>query len=145
MFCFGVIFIIKPYKTYQKILVLILPFASLFLCYLICAFVFKYISLPPCYIHHFTGLYCPGCGATRAVYALVHGDILLSLRQNAFLAVGIVIVLILYIQFVLRAFGKKINTFINMQGFIWIMFALLIVYTILRNIFPALAPVEITY
>lgn len=53
--------------------------------------------------------------------------------------------LILYIQFVLRAFGKKTNTFINMQGFIWIMFALLIVYTILRNIFPALAPVEITY
>ncbi|WP_301965512.1 DUF2752 domain-containing protein [Ruminococcus sp.] len=101
--------------------------------------------MPPCYIHHFTGLYCPGCGATRAVYALVNGDILLSLRQNAFLAVGIVIVLILYIQFVLRAFGKKINTFINMQGFIWIMFALLIVYTILRNIFPALAPVEITY
>ncbi|WP_419563409.1 DUF2752 domain-containing protein [Ruminococcus sp.] len=101
--------------------------------------------MPPCYIHHFTGLYCPGCGATRAVYALVNGDILLSLRQNAFLAVGIVIVLILYIQFVLRAFGKKINTFINTQGFIWIMFALLIVYTILRNIFPALAPVEITY
>lgn len=145
MFCFEVIFIIKPYNTYQKILVLILPFASLFLCYLICIFAFKYISLPPCYIHHFTGLYCPGCGATRAVYALVNGDILLSLRQNAFLAVGIVIVLILYIQFVLRAFGKKINTFINMQGFIWIMFALLIVYTILRNIFPALAPVEITY
>lgn len=145
MFCFEVIFIIKPYNTYQKILVLILPFALLFLCYLICAFAFKYISLPPCYIHHFTGLYCPGCGATRAVYALVNGDILLSLRQNAFLAVGIVIVLILYIQFVLRAFGKKINTFINMQGFIWIMFALLIVYTILRNIFPALAPVEITY
>ncbi|WP_419575780.1 DUF2752 domain-containing protein [Ruminococcus sp.] len=115
------------------------------MCYLICAFAFKYISLPPCYIHHFTGLYCPGCGATRAVYALVNGDILLSLRQNAFLAVGIVIVLILYIQFVLRAFGKKINTFINTQGFIWIMFALLIVYTILRNIFPALAPVEITY
>ncbi|MDR4007522.1 MAG: DUF2752 domain-containing protein, partial [Ruminococcus sp.] len=92
------IFIIKPYNTYQKILVLILPFASLFLCYLICAFAFKYLSLPPCYIHQFTGLYCPGCGATRAVYALVHGDILLSLRQNAFLAVGIVIVLILYIQ-----------------------------------------------
>ena len=145
MFCFEVIFIIKPYNTYQKILVLILPFASLFLCYLICAFAFKYISLPPCYIHQFIGLYCPGCGATRAVYALVNGDILLSLRQNAFLAVGIVIVLILYIQFVLRAFCKKINTFINMQGFIWIMFALLIVYTILRNIFPALAPVEITY
>lgn len=145
MFCFGVIFIIKPCKTYQKILVLILPFALLFLCYLICAFAFKYLSLPPCYIYQFTGLYCPGCGATRAVYALVNGDILLSLRQNAFLAVGIVIVLILYIQFVLRAFGKKINTFINMQGFIWIMFALLIVYTILRNIFPALAPVEITY
>jgi hypothetical protein len=28
---------------------------------------------PPCMFHSMTGLYCPGCGSTRALYQLVHG------------------------------------------------------------------------
>lgn len=35
--------------------------------------------LPSCMFHLQTGLYCPGCGGTRAVYALLRGDILTSL------------------------------------------------------------------
>ena len=30
---------------------------------------------PPCMFHAFTGLYCVGCGLTRALHALVHGDV----------------------------------------------------------------------
>lgn len=36
--------------------------------------------LPPCPFHTITGLYCPGCGGTRAVCALLRGDIFRSLR-----------------------------------------------------------------
>lgn len=32
----------------------------------------------PCLMHTITGLYCPGCGGTRAVSFLLHGDFLLS-------------------------------------------------------------------
>ena len=38
--------------------------------------------LPGCPFHALTGLFCPGCGATRAVHALIHGDPLLALRMN---------------------------------------------------------------
>lgn len=32
--------------------------------------------MPPCIFHSVTGLYCPGCGGTRAVSALLHGHII---------------------------------------------------------------------
>ena len=38
--------------------------------------------LPECAFHRLTGLYCPGCGATRALSALLHGDIKSSLHNN---------------------------------------------------------------
>ncbi len=38
--------------------------------------------LPRCPFHALTGLWCPGCGMTRALHALVHGDLLLALHMN---------------------------------------------------------------
>lgn len=38
--------------------------------------------LPACPFHALTGLFCPGCGATRALHALIHGDPALALRMN---------------------------------------------------------------
>jgi Protein of unknown function (DUF2752) len=37
---------------------------------------------PPCVFHLLTGLECPGCGATRALYRLLHGDIGGAFRFN---------------------------------------------------------------
>jgi hypothetical protein len=30
---------------------------------------------PRCLLHSLTGLHCPGCGATRALHSLLHGDL----------------------------------------------------------------------
>jgi hypothetical protein len=38
----------------------------------------------PCSFHAVTGLYCPGCGGTRAVCSLARGDFLASVRQHFF-------------------------------------------------------------
>ena len=37
------------------------------------------IQIPSCVIYEKTGFYCPACGGTRAVYALLQGDFLQSL------------------------------------------------------------------
>jgi hypothetical protein len=40
---------------------------------------------PRCVFHSVTGLDCPGCGSTRAVHALLHGEIGTAFRLNPFL------------------------------------------------------------
>jgi len=37
---------------------------------------------PPCPLHYFTGLYCPGCGSLRALHALLHGDLRQAWAMN---------------------------------------------------------------
>lgn len=41
--------------------------------------------LPPCPFHALTGLYCPGCGSTRALHALLGGDIGQAMAMNPLL------------------------------------------------------------
>lgn len=37
---------------------------------------------PPCMFYAFTGHYCIGCGLTRALHALVHGDVVRAFSLN---------------------------------------------------------------
>ena len=41
--------------------------------------------MPRCVFHTLTGWYCPGCGATRALHALLHGNIAAAFRWNILL------------------------------------------------------------
>src|ERR1035437_2064746 len=42
---------------------------------------------PICLFHKLTGWNCPGCGGTRSVYALLHGNVALALKDNALFVV----------------------------------------------------------
>lgn len=44
----------------------------------------------PCLWYEATGTYCPGCGITRALHALIHGHVLAALDFNA---VGLAVIL----------------------------------------------------
>ena len=49
---------------------------------------------PPCPWFTLTGLQCPGCGTTRALHALVHGDVAAALALNPFtMTLGILVML----------------------------------------------------
>lgn len=51
---------------------------------------------PPCVFHKLLGLYCPGCGNTRALAALLHGDIAGSLAKNILLIPGLITLAVLW-------------------------------------------------
>jgi hypothetical protein len=46
-------------------------------------------SLPPCPVFALTGLFCPGCGSTRAMHALLHGDLPRAFAMNPLMVVAI--------------------------------------------------------
>lgn len=48
--------------------------------------------IPPCPTYALFGIYCPGCGASRMLYSLLHLDVPAALHYNA-LAVAAVVVL----------------------------------------------------
>lgn len=58
-----------------------------------------------CIFHEITGLYCPGCGGTRAFFALLHGHPILSFMYNpavlyfAFVAIFYAVWGILYLLY----------------------------------------------
>jgi hypothetical protein len=43
----------------------------------------QYSFYPQCPFHELLHLQCPGCGATRAIAAILHGDVIDAFNQNA--------------------------------------------------------------
>ncbi len=62
---------------------------------------------PPCPLHLSTGLWCPGCGATRASFLLLHGDVAGALHFNALWVVLAPLALYQAVAFAGEAFGVR--------------------------------------
>ena len=89
---------------------------------------------PVCQFHRLTGLNCPGCGMTRALYALLHGNFSAALHDNALfvLTLGTLALRgawILWNNFYGRSTGE-----IFPVKFLWPLLAVALTFTILRNL-----------
>jgi hypothetical protein len=101
---------------------------------------------PPCPMHAVTGLWCPGCGATRASYLLLHGDVASALHFNAMWVVLAPLALYQSVAFAGEAFGVRWLRRIPLsQPVIVALLAALIGFGIVRNLpfafFDVLNPV----
>ena len=93
--------------------------------------------LPACPFYRMTGLYCPGCGNTRSLRALLNGDILLSLRCNILPLVLLAAVVLLFAEWGALLFGGKPRRLLPRSARFWVPFGVLILlYWIGRNFFP---------
>lgn len=92
----------------------------------------------PCMFHKLTGLHCPGCGITRAVKALLKGNIYVSFRNNMLLYT---VVPVLFIYIIISKITN--NRFKKFDNYFYIILLIIIIgYGVLRNIpmFSYLAP-----
>ena len=93
---------------------------------------------PVCQFHRLTGLNCPGCGGTRALYALLHGNVSTALHDNALLVGGIFFLAVRGGWFaVKRICGRQTGEFLPAK-FLWPLLVVALVFTVLRNL-PACA------
>lgn len=93
---------------------------------------------PVCQFHRLTGLNCPGCGMTRALYALLHGDLATAMHDNALLVIGLLGLLVRGAWFALKSPGERaVLSFIPGRWLGPLLISALI-FTILRNL-PAFA------
>jgi hypothetical protein len=95
---------------------------------------------PVCGFYAVTGLYCPGCGMTRALHNTVTGDITRAIRFNALLVVAIPVLMYLYVWWATWAFtGKELpKANITKRGYI-IIGILITVFMVGRNL-PGAVP-----
>ncbi|HWT77143.1 MAG TPA: DUF2752 domain-containing protein [Mobilitalea sp.] len=128
-------------KTFARKMTILLPFIGIIL-YLISDDVRNLMIryLPVCYFYSLFHLYCPACGNTRSVTALLHGDILGSLRYNIVPPLLVLIGLLAYIELATYSFGTHRRLLPRRLSFYLILIALLVIYFIVRNLIPYLTP-----
>jgi hypothetical protein len=97
---------------------------------------------PVCVFHRITGLNCPGCGTTRAVYALLHGNWSTALRDNSLFVLGLAALALRGAWFAARQIrGRPAGEFFPVK-LLWPLLFIAFVFTVLRNLpaFSFLSP-----
>ena len=82
------------------------------------------------------GIYCPGCGSQRALAALLHGDFRQSFQYNPMLIPSLLLLAVIGFGLLKAKFypNSKPSLFQKYPKIAYAIFALLILYMVLRNI-----------
>ena len=67
----------------------------------------KYGFYPQCPVFRYLRVYCPGCGATRAIAALLHGRIGDAVHFNALAVTLLPLLLLFFVKAYLNAWRNK--------------------------------------
>ena len=91
--------------------------------------------LPGCVFRRYTGLYCPGCGGTRAVYYLTQGQLIRSFLCHPFvLYMAVVYVAFMAVCFYRRHFSRKTYPPIRVERYAYVAIAILLFQFVVKNI-----------
>jgi hypothetical protein len=98
----------------------------------------KHGFYPICLFHSLTGWNCPGCGATRAAYQLLHGHLLRALRDNALFILTLAALAAQGAWLVTQKIRNRPVAFKVPPKVLWAFLVIALAFTVLRNL-PAFA------
>ncbi|MCR5143762.1 MAG: DUF2752 domain-containing protein [Lachnospiraceae bacterium] len=87
-----------------------------------------------CLFHHVTGYYCPGCGGTRAVIALLKGKLITSFIYHPLVPYSLLAFIYVIVHFIFCKIMHKNYHFPTYT--LWLALVILILNWIIKNIAP---------
>jgi len=99
----------------------------------------RHAVYPQCLLYNATGIYCAGCGATRAVHALLHGRLLEALHDNALFVAALPLILYVAGSYALSAWRANVwpEIPVDARKLVWrsiSIFLVMVTFMILRNL-----------
>jgi hypothetical protein len=91
------------------------------------------VYFPKCPLYLLTGWHCAGCGATRALHALAHGDLAAAWSSNPLLVGGLPVLASVWGYRRLSAWRGKPPALLP-AGWIWTILVVLIAFGVVRNV-----------
>lgn len=100
--------------------------------------------VPLCVLNALTGIECPGCGAIRSVHALLAGDLLLALRNNALVTTAVPLAAIALATWAVRRARGLRTSLMPSRTVLLVLVGIAVLYAVLRNLpmFWFLAPIS---
>ncbi|GAA4659929.1 DUF2752 domain-containing protein [Gordonia humi] len=91
--------------------------------------------IPPCPTNALLHIDCPGCGVSRAVYCLLHGDVAGALRFNAVAVVGLVLMAVAFVTYTVGLWrGRRVRSWQHWRYTPTAVMVVIGVWTVIRNI-----------
>jgi hypothetical protein len=93
-----------------------------------------YHFYPICFFHQTTGLLCPGCGALRATYQLLHGHLAAAFHFNPMLILSLPFLFWYGAKFVQQKARHQALSIGLRPSWLWLILATVLIVSVLRNL-----------
>ncbi len=89
---------------------------------------------PACPFRTLTGFTCPGCGSTRGLHRLLHGDIVGAFEFNPLMVVALPFLLYALVRYTNAAWrGRPVQRHQLNVKYIWALFVVILSFWVFRN------------
>ncbi|HSS22723.1 MAG TPA: DUF2752 domain-containing protein [Pyrinomonadaceae bacterium] len=89
---------------------------------------------PSCPFRMLTGFTCPGCGSTRGLHRLLHGDVVAAFQFNPLMVLALPFMLYALSRYTLAAIrGKSLQKHYLPPRYIWMLVGVIMAFWFFRN------------